>query len=160
MRMTSFFFAPSIASGSTSLPPYEPREAYAARTAAALHAPPLQAHYEPVDYEDDVQDVSPEEFYGSYVASILCEVTAAQLAPNRLLIDERHPTNVFRCMTDALYFVVDTQCEIVALRNSGVVEPEKYIWLLGETGSSVQEVRSKVVRKKHLILMYHSRRCQ
>ena len=43
-------------------------------------------------------------------------------------------------MSDALFFLMDRQCEIPTLRGTGVIEPEKYAWMMLSIGQSEENV--------------------
>ena len=59
---------------------------------------------------------------------------------SRLIDEYGKPSEMFSRMADALFFVMDQHCEVMELRNTGVIEPVKWIWLCMKLGLDQQTV--------------------
>ncbi|PSR73271.1 hypothetical protein PHLCEN_2v10886 [Hermanssonia centrifuga] len=95
--------------------------------------------YTPVQYDVDenkLSAISPEAFYGS-------------------LLDENKPSTIFCYLTDALFFHIDTHCDVPGLRGTGVIEPEKLVWMKKTMGMG-DEAAS--VLSMNLLLLYKTAR--
>ena len=59
----------------------------------------------------------------------------------RILDEYERPTEVFKRMADAMYYLMDNRCEPRYLRDSGMIEPEKYAWMLTKRGITPDAAR-------------------
>lgn len=93
----------------------------------AGHAQKLSTGYTPVAFDSPYSGgYPPEQFYGS-------------------LIDAGgRPSEVFSRLADSFFFWLDQSCDIPGLRNTGLIEPAKYAWMLvkmGDTPETAQLVQ-------------------
>ena len=58
----------------------------------------------------------------------------------RLLDASGKPSEVFSRVADALFFYIDQNCDVPNLRNTGVIEPLKYVWMSLKMGCGQEAV--------------------
>lgn len=163
---------PATGSPYASFPGSQPQQPYPNAYGQQTQSPPTSAKptgltaspstgYSPVGYDSPSSGgYSPEQFYGSYVSSLLpISPKADHVAlPIALCLDDPHllicgfadvhrlidmnnrPSEVFSRLSDALFFWLDHSCDIPGLRGTGVIEPAKYAWMSSKMGAAPDAV--------------------
>ena len=109
---------------------------------------PVDGKYKMAEFEpDDDLDLMLDEsaaatFYGSCVFCLTLDLHTFS-PPCRLLDPQKRPSDMFKYLADALFFYMDQEYDNLMMRNSGYIEPQKYIWLLLLQGTPEQDVRVK-----------------
>lgn len=55
-------------------------------------------------------------------------------------------------LVDALFFAIDQQCEVPELRNTGVIEPLKFVWFSMKLGTTQDVVSAPTFSLHPLVL--------
>ncbi|KAI0685907.1 hypothetical protein BC835DRAFT_1454468 [Cytidiella melzeri] len=50
------------------------------------------------------------------------------------------PSEIFSCLANTLFFWMDFNCDIAGLQSTGVIEPEKYVWMTLVTGTDLETI--------------------
>ncbi|KAI0689915.1 hypothetical protein BC835DRAFT_219145 [Cytidiella melzeri] len=72
--------------------------------------------------------------------STLIVRTEAQIGSTEDPLSAR-PSEIFSRLADALFFWMDSNCDIAGLRSTGVIEPEKYAWMTLVTGTDLETAK-------------------
>lgn len=114
--------------------------------------------YSPVSFDDSSSfGESPEAFYGLYVALEILYRQIGLILRYHRLIDRstNRPSDVLCRLVDALFFYLDSNCDVPGLKGTQHIEPAKFGWLhktLGATPDDVRRLLVQTLRLTHIFL--------
>ncbi|KAJ3553596.1 hypothetical protein NM688_g3524 [Phlebia brevispora] len=125
-------------SSSSDLPPSSSLEKSDAQSETATD---LISETSPAVGETDANDDSKNE-PPAVISSAISDTLGFY---GSLLGSTGQPSSLFRRICDSLFTFVDQHCDVEGLRNTGFIEPKKYVWMRVEVGADPDELISTTV---------------